>query len=54
MLHVRFDCGVTEKHPMCPDIWDEMGTMAVWCIYDPQEIDYIETILYVYPPPIGG
>lgn len=54
MLHVQFDCGVVEKHPMCPDIWEEMGSMILWTIYDPQELQYVERFLYVVDPPTGG
>lgn len=52
MLYVEFDNGVVEKHEMCPDLWDEMGSMIMWCLYDPHEIYYIER--YLYLPPTGG
>ena len=54
MLHVQFDCGAVEKHPVCHDLWTQMGSMVLWLLYDPQELDYVSRFVYVVDPPTGG
>jgi len=53
MLHVEFNSGVVEKHPVCHDIWTEMGSMVLWSLYDPQELYCVSRFLYVVDPPTG-
>ena len=54
MLHVQFDCGVVERHPVCHDLWTQMGSMILWTLYDPQELDYVSRFVYVVDPRQGG
>ena len=54
MLHVQFDCGVVEKHPVDHDLWTQMEGMVLWLLYDPQELHYVSRFVYVVDPPTGG
>ena len=54
MLYVEFENKVIEKHAVCSDLWEEMGSMVVWLIYDNDKLDKIVRFLYVVDPPTGG
>mgnify|MGYP003628520709 len=46
MLYVQFDCGVTEKHELNDEDWEQHGNNIVWLLYDPNEIYFIKRIFY--------
>jgi hypothetical protein len=54
MLYVEFENKVIEKHPICSDLWEEMGSMVAWLIYDRDKLNKIVRFLYVVDPPTGG
>jgi hypothetical protein len=46
MLYVQFDCGVTEKHEVYDEDWEQHGSNIVWLLYDANEIYFIKRIFY--------